>query len=108
MVSNTHLICAQGYYVAIISATVETNEPEKEIQRLMFRWKDQWDSRGGPAMRLTYNTTRHQFRESECGMYCLHFHYACLMGLPMNKRISDEKVNAERFGPLFKSKKKEQ
>ena len=32
MVSNTHLICAQGYYVAIISATVETNEPEKEIQ----------------------------------------------------------------------------
>ena len=32
MVSNTHLICAQGFYVAIISATVETNEPEKEIQ----------------------------------------------------------------------------
>ena len=31
MVSNTHLICAQGFYVAIISATVETNEPEKEI-----------------------------------------------------------------------------
>jgi Rab GDP dissociation inhibitor len=32
MVSNTHLICAQGFYIAIISATVETNEPEKEIQ----------------------------------------------------------------------------
>jgi Rab GDP dissociation inhibitor len=32
MVSNTHLICAKGFYVAIISATVETNEPEKEIQ----------------------------------------------------------------------------
>ena len=32
MVSNSHLICAQGFYVAIISATVETNEPEKEIQ----------------------------------------------------------------------------
>jgi Rab GDP dissociation inhibitor len=25
------LICAKGIYVAIISATVETNEPEKEI-----------------------------------------------------------------------------
>ena len=32
MVSNTHLICAQGFYVVIISTTVETNEPEKEIQ----------------------------------------------------------------------------
>lgn len=32
MVSYSHLICAKGIYVAIISATVETNEPEKEIQ----------------------------------------------------------------------------
>lgn len=82
-------------------------KPEKEIQRLMFRWKDQWDSRKTSApMRLTYNTTRHQFKESECGMYCLHFHYACLMGLPMDKRVPDERVNAERFGPFFKAKKK--
>lgn len=31
MVSFSHLICANGFYVAIISATVETDEPEKEI-----------------------------------------------------------------------------
>lgn len=31
MVSYSHLICAKGLYVAIISATVETDEPEKEI-----------------------------------------------------------------------------
>lgn len=31
MVSYSHLICAKGIYVAIISATVETKEPEKEI-----------------------------------------------------------------------------
>lgn len=31
MVSYSHLICAKGLYVAIISATVETDEPEAEI-----------------------------------------------------------------------------
>jgi hypothetical protein len=70
--------------------------PEKEIQRLMFRWKDQWDAHGGPKMRLTYNKTRHQFKESECGMYCLYFHRACLLDIPMDKRVSDDDVNALR------------
>jgi len=94
------------------------HKPEKEIQRLMFRWKDQWDSMhpGEIPMKLTYNTTRHQFKQSECGMYCLYFHYACLMDAPMNKRITDDDINALRFkdktvngvhvGPLFGPPKK--
>jgi Rab GDP dissociation inhibitor len=32
MVSYSHLICAKGIHVAIISATVETENPEAEIQ----------------------------------------------------------------------------
>ena len=32
MVSYSHLICAKGIYVAIISAQVETEKPEEEIQ----------------------------------------------------------------------------
>lgn len=32
MVSHSHLICAQGIYVAIVSATVETSNPAEEIQ----------------------------------------------------------------------------
>lgn len=31
MVSNSHLICSKGMCVAIISATVETENPEEEI-----------------------------------------------------------------------------
>lgn len=31
MVSYSHLICASGFYVAIVSATVETDSPEAEI-----------------------------------------------------------------------------
>ena len=94
------------------------SKPEKEIQRLMFRWKEQWDSEHSneSPMKLTYNTTRHQFKNSECGMYCLYFHYACLLDLPMNKRISDDDMNKARVqthtvlgaevGPFFTPSKK--
>ena len=32
MVSYSHLICKKGMYVAIVSTTVETENPEEEIQ----------------------------------------------------------------------------
>ena len=32
MISYAHIICAQGYYVAMVSTMVETDTPEKEIQ----------------------------------------------------------------------------
>lgn len=32
MVSYAHLICAQGFYVAMVSTMVETDSPEQEIQ----------------------------------------------------------------------------
>lgn len=32
MVSYAHLICGQGYYVAMVSTMVETEAPEKELQ----------------------------------------------------------------------------
>lgn len=72
--------------------------PEKEVKVLMKRWKDQWDATGIHAnpMKLTYNKTRHQYKDSECGMYCLYFHYACLIQLPMNQQIPDDVINAFR------------
>jgi len=33
MVSSTHNVCAKDVYVAIVSAIVETKNPEQEIQR---------------------------------------------------------------------------
>jgi hypothetical protein len=29
-------------------------------------------------------------------MYCLYFHYACLLHLPMDRRIPDDEMNAFR------------
>jgi hypothetical protein len=73
-------------------------KPEPEIKRLMKRWKEQWDATKihSKPMKLTYNKTRHQYKDSECGMYCLYFHYACLMNLPMNEKIPDDVINAFR------------
>lgn len=74
------------------------HSPEPEIQVLMKRWKKQWDATGvhKNGMKLTFNKTRHQFKDSECGMYCLYFHYACLMQIPMGKTIPDDVVNSFR------------
>jgi len=35
MVSGTHNVCKQGLYLAIISATVETGDPQAEIKPAM-------------------------------------------------------------------------
>jgi hypothetical protein len=78
-------------------------KPEKEIQRLMKRWKDQWDETKihAKGTQTTYNKTRHQYEDSECGMYCLYFHLCCLLGIPMEQRIPDSAVRGLR-GMLFR------
>ena len=35
MVSSVHCICKKDYYVAIVSTTVESKEPEREIEVAM-------------------------------------------------------------------------
>lgn len=32
MISSAHNVAAQGKYIAIVSTTVETNDPEKELK----------------------------------------------------------------------------
>lgn len=72
--------------------------PESEVKALMKRWKTQWDATGvhSKGMKMTFNKTRHQYKDSECGMYCLYFHYACLMNLPMDETMPDDVVNSFR------------
>jgi len=72
--------------------------PEKELKTMMKRWKKEWDASGlhPKPMVLSYNKTRHQYKESECGMYCLYFHYCCLTGIPMDERVPDDVVNGMR------------
>ena len=65
------------------------HKPEPEIQRLMKRWKEQWDALKvhKKGMLLSYNKTRHQYQDSECGMYCLYFHYCCHCTNPFTEYV---------------------
>ena len=47
-----------------------------------------------------YNDRRHQYKNSECGMYCLYFIIALLKNKPfdkfLNKRVKDEEMEETR------------
>ncbi len=69
-------------------------EPEKEIKTLMNRWAEQM-----PPMHLQYNRVRHQYKNAQCGMYCLYFLHCCLFDIPMNTQVPDDVIAMMR--PMF-------
>jgi hypothetical protein len=75
--------------------------PEPEIKRLMTRWKEQLDEmkKFEEPTELSYNAVRHQFKDAQCGMYCIYFLHCCLFDIPMDKTIPDDVVMMMR--PLF-------
>ena len=46
--------------------------PEKSIDTLMIKLEEQFKE-SGIKMKRVFNNTRHQYKFSECGVYCLHF-----------------------------------
>jgi hypothetical protein len=66
--------------------------PEPQVIELMNAWKAQWDSTKVHAkpMKLYFNKVRHQYKTTECGMYCIYFLHCSLFGIPMESRIPDE------------------
>jgi hypothetical protein len=76
--------------------------PESEIKRLMLRWKLEWDATKihDKEIETTYNITKHQYKNSECGVYCIYFLTSLLDGKTfeevINNIISDDKMNAKR------------
>jgi hypothetical protein len=73
--------------------------PPKEVDVFLKRCKDQG------IQHVYYNDIRHQRKGSECGMYCLYFHFCCLLGIPMETQIPDAVVRGFR-GMLFRVGKK--
>jgi len=76
-------------------------EPEKEIQRLMRRWKSQIDDMKihPQPMQLFYNKIRHQYKNAQCGMYSIYFLHCSLFGIPMDEKIPDDVIMMMR--PMF-------
>lgn len=73
-----------------------SQKPEPEIQVLMHRWAEQI-----PGMKLQYNAVRHQYKDAQCGMYCIYFLHCCLFDIPMEKTVPDDVVALMR-GLFFK------
>lgn len=74
------------------------SEPPPEIVRLQKRIAKQMNDK---TFRIATNTTRHQFENSECGMFCIHFLTECLKNRSfdsiMKSTVRDEAMNKLRF-----------
>jgi hypothetical protein len=74
-------------------------KPNPEVVVLMNRLKTQ-GSELGYNMEVRVNNIRHQYKNSECGVYCIYFLTSLLEGKTFNEIIkniiSDDKMNAKR------------
>jgi hypothetical protein len=74
-------------------------EPAKEITTLMSRLKNQ-ASNNNKKLTIRINNTRHQYKNSECGVYCLYFITSLLNGKNFHdvtkNIIDDDTMNSMR------------
>ena len=70
--------------------------PGKEIKDLMKNLSEQIQTITKVPVKTGYNKTRHQFKNTECGMFCINFQLNCLEGKPIKdlykSKICDEDV----------------
>jgi len=74
-------------------------KPPKEVKKLIGRLIDQ-GKRNNILMNYQQNKVRHQYKESECGVYSMHFIENMLEGKNFtdycNSNINDDKMNRLR------------
>ena len=74
-------------------------KPNKEVVVLMERLKKQ-ASEIGHSVDININTVRHQYKNSECGVYCIYFLTSLLDGNNfenvVQNIVSDDDMNAKR------------
>jgi hypothetical protein len=74
-------------------------KPAPEIVNLMERLKEQGAGMGKPIT-IKINNIRHQYKNSECGVYCIYFLTSLLAGRTfesiIRNVISDDRMNAKR------------
>ena len=71
-----------------------------EIKRLMKRLKNQHKKYNNLDLKLKYNNVRHQYKNSECGVYCINFIVNMLNNVSfetfINKKIPDDLIFKKR------------
>jgi len=80
-------------------------KPPKEVRDLVYRLIEQ-GAKNGIKLSYNYNKVRHQFKESECGVYSMYFIENMLEGKTFNSycnsNIPDDKMNRLRNKYYFK------
>ena len=80
-----------------------------EVKKLMKRLKEQGTNMG-IGMELKENKVRHQYKSSECGVYCIHFITQLLKGKTFNQivnnKIPDDIMNKMRYKFFIKDNNK--
>jgi Ulp1 family protease len=75
------------------------SEPTGEVIELMNRLKEQGSKLGKP-MTIKINEIRHQYKNSECGVYCIYFITSLLDGRKFEdvtrRIVADDEMNAKR------------
>ena len=66
-------------------------KPPKEIYSLVDRLQEQYLSIKGTNMDFVYNDIKHQYKDTECGVYCLHFMSTMLGGVNFEKYVNNIK-----------------
>ena len=77
----------------------EVNPIPKEIKKLIQKIKSQANTLG-LKLKFVENKIEHQQKNTECGMYSIHFILSLLhnnMNSTLTKRISDDEIEKKRF-----------
>ena len=72
------------------------NFPEKSINTLMIKLEDQY-KQNNIKMKRRFNNIRHQYKNSECGMYCLHFIITMLTTKKTFSKFCKEKMPDDKI-----------
>ena len=101
--------CAGKHWIAMFidtkSKTIEFfdsygHNPPKEIQTFMNKLQKEFKDKLNLKMKLRVNRKRHQFKNSECGVYSIHFVVQRLLGNSfdqvVNDIIDDDTMNGNR------------
>ena len=105
----------QGSHWVAMHCSIDNNEiyywdsygmkPEKEVVILMNRLKQQ-GLKIGHNIKIKINNVRHQYKNSECGVYCIYFLTSLLDGKTFNNIINniidDDTMNAKRNSYFIK------
>jgi hypothetical protein len=72
-------------------------EAKQEILNLVNDIKEQYMNLHGKDIDFLFNDKKHQSKNTECGIYCLHFLVSMLQGNSFNNYISKKKNDKDMF-----------